>query len=63
MSCCVVRISIRAPERDIGCDVRRVHEDVTAPERIGLIDRAGTALRADFTEIRTSILLEGPAAA
>ena len=54
--------SIRALARDLGRDVKRVHEDVTALERIGLIDRDGTALRADYSEIRTSILIDAPAA-
>ena len=54
--------SIRALARDLGRDVKRVHADVTAVERIGLIDRDGTALWADYSEIQTSILLEVPAA-
>ncbi len=54
--------SIRALARDLGRDVKRVHEDVTVLERIGLIDREGTALRVDYSEIRTSILIDAPAA-
>lgn len=38
--------SIRALARDLGRDDKRVHEDVTALEAVGLIERDGTTLRA-----------------
>jgi predicted transcriptional regulator len=55
-------VSIRALARDLGRDFKRVHEDVTALEAIGLVEREGGLLRADYDEIRASILLEAPAA-
>ncbi len=55
-------VSIRALARDLGRDFKRIHEDVTALEAIGLIERDGTMLRADYDEIRASILLDAPAA-
>ena len=55
-------VSIRALARELGRDFKRVHEDVTALEAIGLIQRDGTTLRADYDEIRTSIPLDPPAA-
>jgi predicted transcriptional regulator len=54
--------SIRALAREVGRDYKRVHEDVAALEAIGLIERDGDRLRADYAEIRASILLEAPAA-
>ena len=54
--------SIRALARDLGRDFKRVHEDVRALEAIGLIEREGGLLRADYGEIRASILLNAPAA-
>lgn len=54
--------SIRALARDLGRDFKRVHEDVTALEAIGLIERKDGKLQADYGEIRASILLEAPAA-
>jgi predicted transcriptional regulator len=54
--------SIRALARDLGRDFKRVHEDVTALEAIGLIDREGGLLRADYAEIHASIRLDAPAA-
>lgn len=54
--------SIRALSRELGRDFKRVHEDVTALEAIGLIEREGGMLRADYDEIHASILLEAPAA-
>ncbi len=55
-------VSIRALARDLGRDFKRVHEDVMALQAIGLIEREGGLLRADYDEIRASILLEAPAA-
>ena len=48
--------------RDLGQDFKRVHEDVKALEAIGLIEREGGLLRADYDEIRASIRLDAPAA-
>lgn len=50
--------SIRALSRDLGRDFKRVHEDVTALEAIGLIERQGGVLRADYDEIRAAILMD-----
>jgi predicted transcriptional regulator len=50
--------SIRALARELGRDFKRVHEDVIALERIGLIEREGRMLRADYGEIQASILLD-----
>jgi predicted transcriptional regulator len=47
--------SIRALARDLGRDFKRVHEDVTALEAIGLIEREEGMLRADYNEIRAAI--------
>jgi predicted transcriptional regulator len=55
-------VSIRALARDLGRDFKRVHEDVTALEAIGLIEREGGLLRADYGEIHASIRLDPPAA-
>src|SRR5271157_168593 len=55
-------VSIRALARDLGRDFKRVHEDVKALEAIGLVEREGGLLRADYDEIRASILLDAPAA-
>jgi len=55
-------VSIRALARDLGRDFKRVHEDVAALESIGLIEREGGELRADYDEIRASIRLDAPAA-
>jgi predicted transcriptional regulator len=46
----------------LGRDFKSVHEDVTALEAIGLVEREGGLLRADCDEIRASILLDAPAA-
>jgi predicted transcriptional regulator len=55
--------SIRELSRDLGRDFKRVHEDVTALERIGLIERneAGM-LTAEYAEIRAIITLGADAA-
>jgi len=50
--------SIRALARDLGRDYKRVHEDVTALEAVGLIERDGPLLRASYDEIHTLIKLE-----
>ncbi len=55
-------VSIRALARDLGRDFKRVHEDVTALEAIGLIEREDGLLRADYDEIHASIRLDAPAA-
>ena len=55
-------VSIRALARDLGRDFKRVHKDVTALEAIGLVEREGGLLRADYDEIRASILPDAPAA-
>ncbi|MCW2249182.1 putative transcriptional regulator [Azospirillum fermentarium] len=47
--------SIRALARSLGRDVKRVHEDVTALEAVGLIEREDGMLRAGYDEIQTSI--------
>lgn len=47
---------IRALARDLGRDVKRVHEDVVALEEIGLIERDGDGrLTAPFAEIASII--------
>ena len=55
-------VSIRALGRDLGRDFQLVHEDVTALEAIGLIEREDGLLRADYDEIHASIRLDAPAA-
>lgn len=47
--------SIRALARDLGRDFKRVHEDVTALESIGLIEREDGTLKAGYDEIQTTI--------
>ena len=54
--------SVRGLARALERDVKRVHEDVTALEAIGLVEREGGLLRADYDEIRASIRLDAPAA-
>ena len=44
-------VSICALARDLGRDFKRVHEDVNALEAVGLIEREGGLLRADYDEI------------
>ena len=53
---------IRALARDLGRDYKRVHDDVSALEAVGLIERKDGTLRADYDEIRTSISLTPQAA-
>ncbi len=50
--------SIRALARDLGRDFKRVHEDVAALEKAGLLERRDGALHADYSEIQAAILLE-----
>ena len=52
--------SIRA--RGLGRDFKRVHQDVKALEAIGLVERHGDVLTADYNEIRASIRLDTPVA-
>lgn len=54
--------SIRALARDLGRDYKRVHEDLTALARVGLVEQDGDMWRADYDEIHTSIRLHPPAA-
>jgi predicted transcriptional regulator len=49
--------SIAALDRNLGRDYKRVHEDVDALTAAGLVDRSAQGLRADDSEIRTSIAL------
>jgi predicted transcriptional regulator len=55
-------ITIHALARDIGRDLNRVSEDVAALEAVGLIERDGDRLRADYDEIQASIRLDASAA-
>ncbi|MDE1174157.1 MAG: hypothetical protein PW790_10895 [Parvibaculaceae bacterium] len=50
--------SIRALARDLGRDFKRVHEDVTALEAIGLVERKDDMLHADYDSIQATILME-----
>ena len=55
--------SIRDLSRQLGRDFKRVHQDVTALERVGLIERSEDgALSADYSQIQATILLEPQAA-
>ena len=54
--------SIRAFARELGRDFKRVHEDVKVLESVGLIEREGRMLRADYDVIQASILLDAAAA-
>ena len=54
--------SIRALARELGRDFKRVHEDIKALESVGLVEREGRMLRADYDVIQTSILLDAAAA-
>jgi predicted transcriptional regulator len=47
--------SIRALARELGRDYKRVHDDVSAFESVGLVERDDEGLRADYDEIRTVI--------
>lgn len=54
--------SIRALSRDLGRDFKRVYEDVKALESIGLIDKTGGKLRADYDLIKSTIHMNVAAA-
>ena len=54
--------SIRALAREVGRDFKRVYEDIKALEAVGLVERDGHMLRADYDAIHTSILLGATAA-
>jgi predicted transcriptional regulator len=55
--------SIRALSRSLGRDFKRVHEDVTALEGVGLIERDDDgALTARYDQIQATILMEAAAA-
>jgi predicted transcriptional regulator len=49
--------SVRALARDLRRDYRRVHDDVSALEAVGLVERDRDGLRADYSEIHTVIAL------
>ena len=49
-------VSIRALARDLGRDIRRIHEDVVALEQLGLIERDDTnRLVVPVSEISSTI--------
>ncbi len=47
--------SVSALARDLGRDYKRVHEDISALAKVGLVEKAGRVLKADYNEIRTII--------
>jgi predicted transcriptional regulator len=47
--------SISALARELKRDYKRVHEDVSALETAGLIEKKGRLIKADYDEIRTVI--------
>jgi predicted transcriptional regulator len=49
---------VKALAEALDRDYRRVHDDVVALERIGLVERDGTALRAPHSEIRFALRLD-----
>lgn len=49
--------SIAELARALGRDYKRVHTDVEALRAAGLIDRAPAGLRAEYSEIRTTIVV------
>jgi len=55
-------VSIRALARDVARDYKRVHDDVTALERIGLIERRNGRLVVGFDEIVTVVPMKKAAA-
>ncbi len=54
--------SIRALSRALGRDYKRVYEDVQALAAVGLVDKDGGVLRADYDEIQASIKVNESAA-
>jgi predicted transcriptional regulator len=55
--------SIRALSRGLGRDFKRVHEDVTALENVGLIARdEDGSLTAHYNQIQATILIDANAA-
>jgi predicted transcriptional regulator len=55
--------SIRELSRNLGRDFKRVHEDATALERVGLIERGEDgSLTASYSQIQATILIEPKAA-
>lgn len=48
-------VSVSALARDLGRDYKRVHEDVSALAKVGLVEKEGRSLRANYDEIRTII--------
>jgi predicted transcriptional regulator len=55
--------SVKSLAEALGREYRRVHDDVAALSRIGLIVREGTSLRAPHSELRFALRLDQPAAA
>lgn len=49
--------SVSALARDLRRDYKRVHEDVAALTRIGLVEKKDDKLRADYAEIRAVIAI------
>ncbi len=49
--------STLALARDLGRDYKRVHEDVAALESIGLVERKGRQLRAEYDVIKAEIVM------
>lgn len=49
--------SVRALARELRRDYRRVHDDVSALEAVGLVERDADGLRADYKEIHAVIAL------
>ena len=55
--------SIRELSRTLGRDFKRVHQDVTALERVGLVERREDGwLTASYSQIQATILMETKAA-
>jgi predicted transcriptional regulator len=49
--------SVAALARAVGRDYKRVHEDVMALVEAGLVDRDEAGLRAEYDEIRATIMV------
>ncbi len=49
--------SVRALARELGRDYRRVHDDVSALEAVGLLERDADGLRAEYSQIHAVIAL------